>query len=238
MWPGYFLKTRLFAVDKKRIYTLLLALSIAILVGACGGGGNDINSEAVLTEAARIALEGLTQTAEAAPPTATPTEIPPTPTDTPVPPTDTPTPEGDSNNAVVPSPTTGQPAASSNNAACYRANFEIETIPDGTQLYTDKVFTKTWRLKNVGSCTWSTNFAIIWVSGDLMDADSVVPLTDVPIAPGEYVTASVKMQAPSKPGVYKGYWMLRSDDGVIFGTDANGKGTVWVEIEVIPRPDG
>lgn len=222
-------------MDKKRIYTLLLVLSIAVLVGACGGGDSGVNSEAVLTEAARIALEGLTQTAEAAPPTATPTE-PPTPSDTPTP-TNTPTPVVESNDSAQPTATKNQPPSSSTNPACYRANFEIETIPDGTQFYPDHIFTKTWRLKNIGSCTWSTNFSIIYVSGDLMNADSVVPLTDVAIAPGEYVTAEVEMQAPSKPGVYKGYWMLRSDDGVIFGTDANGKGTVWVEIEVIPRPD-
>lgn len=219
---------------KKRVNPLLLLLSIAIVISACGGNNSGVNSEAVLTEAARIALEGLTQTAEAAPPTPTATEIPPTATNTPVPPTNTLTPEGEGNEAA-PTATTGQ--SSSANAACYRANFETETIPDGTQFYPDKIFTKTWRLKNIGSCTWSLNFSLIWVNGDLLDAKSVVPLTDVEIRPGEYVTAAVEMQAPSKPGFYKGNWMIRSDDGVIFGTDADGKGTVWVEIEVIPRPD-
>jgi hypothetical protein len=225
-------------VHKKWIITLLL-VSAAVLLGACGGT-EGVNSEAVLTEAARIALEGLTQTAEAAPPTPTETPVPPTPTETPVPPTNTPTTEAaeGEGSAAGPTATAGQPASGGGGGAgCYRANFETETIPDGTKFYPDKIFTKTWRLKNVGSCTWGANFSIVWVQGDLIGAESVVLLTEQSTPPGGYIMAEVEMQAPAKAGIYKGYWMLRSTDGVLFGTDADGKGTVWVEIEVLPDPD-
>jgi hypothetical protein len=44
----------------------------------------------------------------------------------------------------------------------------------------------------------------------------------------------VDLVAPSKPGNYKGYWMIRSDQGNLFGTGARGTEWFWVDIEVIP----
>ena len=123
---------------------------------------------------------------------------------------------------------------------CLRANFEIETIPDGTQFFVGKAFTKTWRLKNVGSCTWTPAFSAVWIQGDLMDADAVVSFTDfttVDIPPGGYVMVSIDMEAPSPAGHYKGYWMLRSADGITFGLGANGKEWFWVDIESLAPAD-
>jgi hypothetical protein len=218
---------------------IFLAILSTLVLAACGGGGA-AESDAILTEAAQIAIEGLTQTAQARPtntstpqPTATPTEVPTA--------TATATTEGG-----LPSPTpttqsinTGNTGSTGNtttnsNAPCLRASFETETVPDGSRFYVNEVFTKSWRLKNTGSCTWDANFNVVWVDGDLMNADSANAFTDVPVAPNEYVSVEVTMQGPPTAGTYKGYWMLRSSSGEYFGVGINGNEWFWVEIETIP----
>ncbi len=213
-------------LTKKTLFVVLVLSSV--LLGACAGSADSNgNSAAVLTEAAQIAFQALTETAAAAPPTATPTEVPPTPTNTPELPTATPTPEGTLATATQQSASTG---GSSPNKPCLRANFELETIPDGTKFFVNTPFTKTWRLKNTGTCTWTPGFAVMWVQGDLMSADSVVPFTTVDIPPGGYANISVNMKAPSPAGHYKGYWMLRSADGIIFGVGSTAREWFWVDI--------
>ena len=65
-----------------------------------------------------------------------------------------------------------------------------------------------------------------------MEAASTVAFTEVEILPGQYAMIEVDMQAPSDPGTYKGYWMLRAADGTFFGLGANGKEWFWVSIQV------
>ena len=52
-------------------------------------------------------------------------------------------------------------------ATCNQALFVSDlTAPDGSAFAPDTVFTKTWRLKNVGTCTWNTSYKVLWVGGD------------------------------------------------------------------------
>ncbi|MCW5874994.1 MAG: hypothetical protein KIS88_10155 [Anaerolineales bacterium] len=216
--------------SSKLIIVSVLILS-AILLSACGSSANT-NTDAILTEAAQIAFQALTETAAAAPPTATLTPIPPTPTFTPEPPTPTATLEGEQP-TLVPTPLQ-QPSTSG--IPCLRANLEYESIPDGTQIYAKIPFTKVWRLKNTGSCTWKRDFAVIWIQGDLMGAETVVEFSDKEIAPGDYAMVEVSMRAPDRSGFYKGYWMLRGD-GAVFGIGNNGREWFWVDIQVLPIAD-
>jgi hypothetical protein len=211
----------------KRTPILALTLLFALALSACGGG-EEGNSAAVLTEAARIASEGLTQTAEAAPPTATETPLP-TATNTPEPtPTFTNTPEGG-----IPTATATQQQASggSTNAPCLRANLEYETVPDGTRWPYDRVFTKLWRLKNTGTCTWNANYVLAYVDGELMGAASVNNITEQDVAPNQFLEIEIAFQTPNEAGTITSYWMLRSDDGNYFGVGPDGKSWIWVEIE-------
>jgi len=213
---------------KKRNTLIPLILLLAILLTACGGSEEGA-SEAVLTEAAQIAIDGLTGTAAAAPPTAT-TE--PTPTDTPEPtPTLEPTKDDskDDNGGQAAIPTFTQQAAASNKP-CLRASFEYENVPDGTEYPVNKVFTKTWRIKNTGTCTWNSQTTFVFVQGDLMGANSVTEFTEQDIFPNEYAEITIAFQVPSDPGNYKSYWMLRSSTGESFGVGNTGKEWVWVEI--------
>lgn len=211
---------------------MLLALALT----ACGGG--DGASSAVLTEAAQIYSDSLTQTAGVAPPTATATVAEPTATNTPVPPTATPTITGTPPTATPVPPTQqssggntgGGNSGGGNSAGCYRASLNFETIPDGTQMDVGQSFKKAWTMKNVGTCTWSEGFLVRWVEGDLMGATASQTFTDKAIAPGETVVITVSMVAPDTEGTYKGYWMLQSADGVIFGLGGDGRSWFWVEI--------
>lgn len=219
--------------NPKLMIVSVLLLS-AILLGACGSSANT-NTDAILTEAAQIAFQALTETAAAAPPTATFTPVPPTPTFTPEPPTPTATPEGGEQQPIATPTALQQPSTSG--VPCLRANLEYESIPDGSQIYADIPFTKVWRLKNTGSCTWTREFAAIWVQGDLIGADSVIEFTDKDIPPGGYAMIEVSMRAPDKSGFYKGYWMLRGD-GAIFGIGNGGREWFWVDIQVLPVVEG
>jgi hypothetical protein len=218
---------------KNKSVFLFSFILISLVLGACASPSNDAASGAVLTEAALIAAEGLTQTAAVAPPTATATEVLPTSTNTNTPaPTATQAATQQGGSPAVTA--TQQQSGGGGNVGCLRANFEIETIPDGTQFFIDREFTKTWRLKNVGSCTWTPGFSAVWIQGDLMGANSVIPFTeftDVDIPPGGYVIVSINFEAPSPAGRHKGYWMLRSADGITFGLGTNGREWFWVDIE-------
>jgi hypothetical protein len=211
----------------------LLILTLGtLLLTACGGSGTD-TSAAVLTEAALIYSQSLTETAAVAPPTATNT-VPPTATNTVALPTNTPSVTG-TPPTNTPAPT-DQPASGGNTSSgsgCYRAELTYETIPDGTQVEVTENFKKRWVFKNIGTCTWSQDFSIIWVQDELFGANSAygfADFTDAETPPGEHIDISIPFVAPNQQGTYISHWMLRSDDGVIFGLGPNGTAWFWVEI--------
>ncbi len=137
-----------------------------------------------------------------------------TPTATGTPPTATPTKTG-----------TVQPNA------CDRAQFVSDvTIPDGTVLAPGIGFSKTWRLKNVGTCTW-TNYSLIYDSGEKMGGNDsyLIPNT---VAPGQTVDITIQLTSPTTAGTYRGYWKLKNNTGVPFGIGSAGTKSFWVEIKV------
>lgn len=200
-------------------------IGLGLLLGACGGSSSG-NSDVILTQAAEIAYQALTETAAAAPPTATPTEVPPTPTETPQPTaTQQPTQTSQGQQQQQP-PQTGS-------VPCFRASLEWESHADGTEVNAGHAFTKIWRLKNSGSCTWKPAFYATWIQGDLLGAESVVYFTTTNIQPNGYANIEVSMRAPTTAGHYRGYWMLHGDAGV-FGVGNAGKEWFWVDIVVTP----
>lgn len=105
------------------------------------------------------------------------------------------------------------------------------SIPDGTVFAPNQTFQKTWRLANAGQSTWTTDFALVYIDGDLMGAEPSTPLSST-VAPGERVEITVNMVAPPDPGSYRGYWKLRNASGLIFGFGANADEAIWVDISV------
>lgn len=105
------------------------------------------------------------------------------------------------------------------------------TIPDGTEIDPGEGFTKTWRLKNGGSCTWTSGYELVFDRGDKMGAPSSKKLTSDTVEPGEEIDVSVDLTAPDDPGEYRGYFKLRNPNGVLFGWGEQNK-PFWVDIEV------
>jgi hypothetical protein len=120
-----------------------------------------------------------------------------------------------------------------NSANCNKAAFVGDvTISDRASFYAGSTFTKTWRLSNVGTCTWDSSYKVVFVNGDAMGAPASVAINKS-VAPGQTVDVSVTMTAPSAVREYVGYWMLQSSAGNLFGIGADGLGKFYVDIRVI-----
>lgn len=117
------------------------------------------------------------------------------------------------------------------NPPCNRAEFVDETVPDGTKYPANTKFEKTWTLKNVGSCAWTSNYAAAFVEGDSMSGPAAQPLTAEKVDPGQTLTIRINFTAPSTPGKYRAEYKLRDANGVLFAFN-NPDATFWVEVEV------
>jgi len=146
-----------------------------------------------------------------------------------IPPTNTPLPV----TGTPPSPTPAifTPVPSN----CDRAQFVSDvTVPDGTTFQPNAAFSKTWRLKNIGSCTW-TNYSLIFDSGEKMSGpDSALIPTSV--APGQTVDITISLTSPTVANTYRGYWKLKNNTGAPFGIGSAGTKSFWVEIKVAGSP--
>jgi Ig-like domain from next to BRCA1 gene len=91
------------------------------------------------------------------------------------------------------------------------------TVPDDTVFAPGATFTKTWRLKNTGTCTWVGSYAYAFVGGEAMGGPPSVSVTGN-VAPGSQYDVSVNLKAPATPGTYKGTWQMRNSGGALFGT--------------------
>jgi hypothetical protein len=169
--------------------------------------------------------------------TSSPTAIPPTqvistltPTPTPIPPTLTKTP-------ITPTVPTSTPtftptATIVGSTYCNWAKFVKDiTVPDMTQFGSNMSFTKTWRIQNIGTCTWNTSYSLVYDSGEQMSGPVSIALPRS-VAPGQTIDLSVNLTAPGFPSVYTGYWKLKSDTGQTFGIGSRATGVFWVQINV------
>lgn len=103
------------------------------------------------------------------------------------------------------------------------------TIPDGTEFSPGASFSKTWRVRNAGTCSWSPDYALTFVGGDQLGAPATIALSAT-VNPGESVDLTVPLTAPSAEGSYRGDWKIQNEDGEVFGTGTNGQGSMWFEI--------
>lgn len=193
-----------------RRYRLVFPLLILfILALACNfpreGTPTPTGPEMLRTYAAQTIQAQLTLAATGVQPTFTPGQLEATAT---------PSPTSPSIATLTPTPTQG---------ACDQAGFEKDvTIPDNTVSEAGQEFTKTWRLRNNGVCSWNSSYAIVFDRGDAMNGPASAPLTSGTVAPGETLDVSVNLIAPEAPGTYQGYWKLRNPAGQTFGLGERG----------------
>ncbi len=132
--------------------------------------------------------------------------------------------------SLVPAVGFAKPAAAA--STCDWAQFVADvTVPDGTNYAAGTAFKKTWRLKNIGTCTWTTSYALVFDSGEKFGAPAAINFP-ISVGPGQTVDLSVDMTAPSSAGHYFSYWKLRNAAGVIFGIGSTANKAFWAEINV------
>jgi hypothetical protein len=88
-----------------------------------------------------------------------------------------------------------------------------ETHPGGTIVPGSQAFTKTWTLKNVGSCSWLRGWKLRYIRGPL-SVDRSDLSTDRVVEPGQSFVFGVRMSAPAATGTYLDEWQLFDDAGV------------------------
>jgi hypothetical protein len=220
-----------------------VTLILAILLSSCNFSpaaptATRPDPNAVLTAAAQTAQARGTALAltTPSPPPATPTETatvaaPPTfPSITStLPVSGTLAPVGGATPTLGAGATQGVPPAP---ASGDRAEFVADvTIPDGTAMDPGEDFTKTWRLQNVGTTTWSTAYSLVHASDDAIEGPASVSLPKN-VAPGETVEVSVDLTAPEADGTHTSYWKLSNDRGQLFGIGPQANGAFYVQIKV------
>ena len=112
---------------------------------------------------------------------------------------------------VTPSSTQAPPGPSGDKAA-FVADV---TIPDGTVIAPGAAFTKTWKLQNAGTTTWTTSYSLAFVSGEQMGTITSVPVSQS-VGPGAQIDISVGMVAPSSTGSHQGFWKMKNAAGQFF----------------------
>ena len=198
-------------VQRTYIFTAFLT-TVALILSACGAASNE---SIIATSVAMTVQAGHTE--EARP---TPTTLPGSPTSS-ILPSLTP--------AITPAPPTA-PATGSGPLCTASASFVSETVPDGTITSPGSVFTKTWRIKNTGTCSWNSTWKFVYVSGDLLGGATFYNFPQ-PAAPGDTVDVPVIFTAPQDGGSYRGYWKIQSPWGMLFGDSGSGN-AFWVDILV------
>jgi hypothetical protein len=103
---------------------------------------------------------------------------------------------------------------------------QLPTVQSGA------AFTKSWRVQNSGTCTWGTNYFLVFSYGNNMLAQMGGQPVAVPrdVKPGETYDFNVDLVAPTEPGQYTAVWNLRNAQNVPFGE------SLWVAITVPGQP--
>ena len=119
---------------------------------------------------------------------------------------------------------------------CDRALFVTDvTIPDGSVMAPGQTFTKTWRLKNVGNCSWS-GYSLVFDAGNSMSGAASTAIGTT--APGGTVDVSISLTAPATSGSYRGYWRVRNASGVLLPvTGGHESKSFYVDI-LVAAPTG
>ncbi len=133
----------------------------------------------------------------------------------------------------TPAPTATSPATPTSAACTDLAKFVDDvTVPDNTEMLPGQEFVKTWRLQNVGTCTWTSQYSMVFANGDQMNAASPLPLSGS-VAPSATVDLSFTFKAPGTTGTYRGDWKLKNANGVIFGLGSHAADTFYTLIKVV-----
>ncbi len=124
--------------------------------------------------------------------------------------------------ATTASPTT---SGACTDAAAFVADV---TIPDYSHLDQREAFTKTWRVKNTGTCTWTSDYKAVYSRGDTLSAPMSIPLANTP--PQGTLDISSDMTTPAQDGRFEIFYQLTNGTGDAMPIDAGD--SLWALISV------
>jgi hypothetical protein len=211
-------------VNLKLVSTTLF---IAALIAACGPSATPAEPTpdvaAVRTSAASTVVSQFTLTAAAFTPTTAPII-----------------------DTLVPQATateTSEPVAVVTNAEgtevalCDKYSWDPDTVdvnvPDNTVMSPGQEFIKTWKIKNIGTCTWGEGYELVFSYSSLNGGDSldgVAQPLSAAIGPQQEVEVSVQFTAPDLPGTYFSVWTMQNPKGISF--QGNDNKALYVQIVV------
>ncbi|MFN8404543.1 MAG: NBR1-Ig-like domain-containing protein [Anaerolineales bacterium] len=102
------------------------------------------------------------------------------------------------------------------------------TIPDYSDLPASSTFTKTWRIKNTGTCIWGPDYTVSHYSEEAMGAPTSWSLSVT--YPGETADISLNLIAPSSNGRHRGNFVIKNPEGKIMSVDSDSR--LWLIINV------
>ncbi|HJS18347.1 MAG TPA: NBR1-Ig-like domain-containing protein [Anaerolineales bacterium] len=122
-------------------------------------------------------------------------------------------------------------------ALCDKYSWDPETvdvnIPDNTTMSPGQEFIKTWKIKNIGTCTWGEGYEMVFSYSSSPTDDALEgvaqPLTAA-IGPQQEVEVSVQFTAPDLPGTYFSVWTMQNVAGVPF--QGNDNKALYVQVVV------
>jgi hypothetical protein len=183
---------------KTKILPIFAILLLGVLLFSCGTPEAPVDVNAIRTQAVKTYISSQTQVLVVLP------SLTPTLT---VEPSATPT-AGD----VTTTPET--PVAAN---PCYKLLWiEDRSIPDGSQMKPNEVFTKTWYVQNNGGCAWAPGFTFVNVGGDPMRGKPLA--LDASVPAGAKREISIELAVPTEVnGLIQSSWRMTDQNGVPFG---------------------
>jgi len=182
----------------KPLFALTLGL-LSLALAACNAAPasptpTPVDINAIQTAAVKTVVAEVTQTAAA---------FTPTPSLTPAP-------------SLTPTATTPAITLTPSQVICDSSSFlQDASVPDGSVMTPGQVFQKTWRFKNTGTCAWTGAYTIRYSYGDRIGGQDTY--IRVEVLPNQEAEISIQLTAPTKPGTYRGFWVLYNNNGYAFG---------------------
>ena len=104
-------------------------------------------------------------------------------------------------------------------------------LGDGAPVGVAETFKKVWDVRNIGTCTWTRDYRLVFFGGEHMSGANWVAFPkEVP--PGDHMFIGAIMIAPYEGGTHTSYWMLQAPDGSKFGVGERGdkplRGSIFV----------
>jgi hypothetical protein len=89
------------------------------------------------------------------------------------------------------------------------------TVLNGTRMQPGHRFTKTWRIRNTGTSSWSDDYVLTFAGDNRLAGPAAISLPAT--KPGEIADVSVDLTAPAILGPHRSSWQPQSPDGHPFG---------------------